>query len=361
MSSEAPTAATPTPKKPKKLKDKSLSSEKKRKRSSTSLDINASPPKKFRPTKPPPTTSTTATTNGEATLPSQSVDLSPFHHQTSSLYLPLSPISQLHPLRGLCAEHLSPLILTYYPPFRGVILSYGNARLSEHPRAERRRNLQDNEDGRETEEKTPVLALSVDEYAASFVWVTAEFLVFRPQRGGWIEGWVNLQNEGHLGLVCWNLFNASINRRRLPKEWKWVAGGLDVRAGMNGTRGWGVGEQEHSEWEQERRLDRVENGEGHFEDAEGRKIEGRLRFRVRDVETTSSSEREKGFLSIEGTLLSPEDEMELTEQETVRLDGRERRTSMKRWPKTMSGALDDRINGETNGNGAQLGESRHMY
>jgi hypothetical protein len=45
----------------------------------------------------------------------------------------LAPISQLHSLAGICAEHLSPLILTYYPPFKGVVLSYSNAQLSKHP------------------------------------------------------------------------------------------------------------------------------------------------------------------------------------------------------------------------------------
>ncbi|PBP25479.1 RNA polymerase Rpb7-like domain-containing protein [Diplocarpon rosae] len=85
--------------------------------------------------------------------------VSPFHLQTSSLYLPLAPVSQKFPLEGICAEHLSPLLLTYYPPFKG--------------------------------------------------------------------------NEGHLGLVCWNLFNASIERKRLPSNWEWrdVA---DAREGHEG-------------------------------------------------------------------------------------------------------------------------------
>src|SRR5450432_1640489 len=56
---------------------------------------------------------------------------SPFHTQTSSIYLPLAPISQRQPLEGICAEHLSPLILTYYPQLSGVILSYSQPRMSE--------------------------------------------------------------------------------------------------------------------------------------------------------------------------------------------------------------------------------------
>ncbi|KAH8687894.1 hypothetical protein BGZ60DRAFT_394761, partial [Tricladium varicosporioides] len=75
---------------------------------------------------------TSKSTTESASL-EQSYDSSPFHIQTSSLYLPLAPISQSYPLEGLCAEHLSPLLLTYYPPFEGILLSYHNPRMSEAP------------------------------------------------------------------------------------------------------------------------------------------------------------------------------------------------------------------------------------
>jgi DNA-directed RNA polymerase I subunit RPA43 len=201
---------------------------------------------------------------------------SPFHVQTSSLYLPLAPISQRKPVEGICAEHLSPVILTYYPPFHGVVLSYSNPRLSEAP-------FQD--DGAQ------VMMKSTDEYAVSWTWVTAEFMLFKPTRGGWLEGYVNLQNEGHLGIVCWNLFNASIERQRLPKDWKWV--------GAEDLEGDGY----------------AEDGVGYYVDGAGTKIEGIVKFRVKDIE--SSHDRERGFLSIEGTMLEDKDENELLEEENA--------------------------------------------
>lgn len=42
---------------------------------------------------------------------------------------------------------------------------------------------------------------------------------------------------------------------------------------------------------------------GHYVDAEGNKVEGLVEFTVKDFESAPSSERERGFLSIEGTLL----------------------------------------------------------
>ena len=224
----------------------------------------------------------------------------PFHLQTFSLYLPLSPICQNYPLQGLCAEHLSPLILTYYPPFRGVILSYSNARLSEAPQG----YTGDEEHGK-------VLAKSVAEYAASFVWITAEFLIFKPKKGGYIEGWINLQNESHLGLVCWNLFNASIEKQRLPKSWRWVPAGVDSRA-KSTARLKNSQDDPSSEGEQNdtstSKVNRAQEDEGY------------LRFRVKDVDTSLSTDKEKSFLSIEGTLLSEGEEKALLNRELRMVD-----------------------------------------
>jgi len=215
-------------------------------------------------------------------------EISPFHIQTSSLYLPLAPISQKVPLEGLCAEHLSPLILTYYPPFAGVLLSYSNPRLSEKPFGN---------DG------SSALLNNIDEYAASWGWVTADFLLFKPEKKAWLEGYVNLQNDGHLGVVCWNLFNASIERKRLPEDWKWVAvedqGGEEVE---------GMGETY------------AENGIGYWVDGEGKKVEGTVRFRVKEIE--SNHDRERGFLSIEGTMLDEGTEADLSEVEAMKKIGR---------------------------------------
>jgi DNA-directed RNA polymerase I subunit RPA43 len=206
---------------------------------------------------------------------------SPFHVQTASLYLPLAPISQKYPLEGLCAEHISPLILTYYPPFNGVLLSYSNPRLSE-------KAFKD--DGES------VLLQNIDEYAVSWAWVTAEFLLFKPEKGALLEGYVNLQNQGHLGIVCWNLFNASIESKRLPSDWKWK----DVSEMRNGEDAVARGTY-------------AKEGPGFWVDSEGNKVEGMVEFRVREIE--SSHDRERGFLSIEGTMLNEEDEDELVQSE----------------------------------------------
>lgn len=232
--------------------------------------------------------------------PAPTAQKSPFYLQTSSLYLSIAPIAQSHPLAALCAEHISPLLLSYYPPFHGVLISYSNPRLSSDPHDSSAR------DGRQK-----AFARSVDEYAATFVWLTAEFLVFRPQRGDVLEGYVNLQSENSISLIYWNFFNASIERRSLPKKWKWIPGGSLIAGGkkkLQQARTEGIPSedgmaQEHEEGEA---LDlAMQDDLGYWQDGNGQKVNGLVRFYVKDVETSRSADRENGFLGIEGSISEP--------------------------------------------------------
>ncbi len=248
--------------------------------------------------------------------------ISPFYKQTSSLYLPVPPISQTHALQGLCAEFLSPLILTYYPPLHGVIISYSSASLSSDPNPKSK----------------PAYARAVDEYAASFVWLTADFVVFMPQKGNVIEGWINLQNESNIGLLCLNFFNATIERKRLASGWKWISGNMKplakrkLKKAANGADAETVEGVEACEGGEENNL---EDAQGYFEDARGKRVEGLIRFKVKDLETSSSMDRETVFLNIEGTMLTDEDEVALQKHEAIR----ENERGKKQPRNAMTGAI----------------------
>ena len=324
----------PRLKKHRKLKDKDVDkNEKKRKRHAVD-EVQpelTSPTKKHksshRPKSPRAQSKSTIETEGEP--------LSPFYLQTSSFYLTLPPISQKHALQGICAEHISPLILTYYPPFHGVIISYSNARLSTEP---------------QTEISRPAYARAVDEYASSFVWLTADFLIFKPRRNSVIEGYINLQSESTIGLLCLNFFNASIERKRLPKEWKWIAGGMrapkkrKLKRAARDT----MSDSEKTEADEDDAAEQIlEDTEGYFQDHAGKKIEGLLRFRVKDLDTSKSMDRETGFVSIEGTMLSEGDERQLQEQESIRkpIPGRKQMGWQNEPPNAMTGAIMNGFDG----------------
>lgn len=209
----------------------------------------------------------------------------PFVQQTTSFYLALSPIAHQFPLEGLCAEHISPLLLTYYPPMKGVVLSYANPRMSETP-----------ENGAQIKKgkhaKT-VLGQSVDEYAVTYVWLTVDLLVFKPQKDTVLEGYVNLQNESILGLICYNYFNAGIERSRIPKDWQWVEDEAPEEGDMS-------------------RKGRREAA-GHYVNAEGNKVEGKIVFKVKDFEATAGAETGSGSINIYGTLLAGDEDAKADE------------------------------------------------
>lgn len=205
----------------------------------------------------------------------------PFTVHTSSLYLPLSPIAQGMPLASLCAEHLSPLILTYFEPLKGFVVSYSNPRLSADPH-------------QASQPEADVLGEIVDEYAATYAWVTADFLVLRPEKGVELEGQVTVQSESHLGLICWNLFNATIPSSRLPKDWQWMGPARRKKKGSGESTGTAP--------------------TSYYADATGDKVEGLIRFRVVDFENLPAYGKDRSFISIHGTL---KDSAEAEEEDDV--------------------------------------------
>ena len=292
---------SPKPKKNKKrrhaLDEKKEKKEKKRKHSGSDYAEQSSPTKKQKHSNQQPSPS--LNTHSEFHIQ----DRSPFHQITSSLYLPLSPIAQNYPIQGLCAEHLSPLLLTYFPPFHGVIISYSNPRCSDSPI-----------DSFTTDGRQKAYTRCVDEYAATYVWLTADFLLFKPEKGALIEGFISLQNESNLGLVCWNFFSASIERKRLPKDWTWVPGGLTMRKRKKKLKRPSPDGEMDVDGGNGKNSKAIEDDEGHFQDADGNKIEGTIQFAVHDVDTAGGIYRENGFLSIYGTMSSEDDGMLFAKQ-----------------------------------------------
>lgn len=185
------------------------------------------------------------------TKPATQTGTSPFVQLTAGLWLPLSPCAYNFPLEGLCAEHISPHLLGYFEKFHGVLLSYSNPRITEE--------LSQGVHSNGSDQLEAVLTRSINEYAVSYVALTAEFLIFRPERGTILEGYVNLHSESVLGLICYNYFNASIEREKLPKDWTW--------------------------------------GEEHWLDGKGNAVAGLIQFKVEDYEASGQD-----GISISGAL-----------------------------------------------------------
>ncbi|OOF91020.1 hypothetical protein ASPCADRAFT_211612, partial [Aspergillus carbonarius ITEM 5010] len=259
---------------------------------------------------------------------------------------------------SLLAEHLSPLLLTYYAPLKGIVLAYSNASISST--APQSTSVVNTED---PHPQPLTLARTAGEYGVLYVYLTATFLVFRPQRGQILEGWVNVQSEGFLGAIVLNLFTVGIERKRLPPSWKWIPPGEeqeeeqqqqqqqqssssteDAQEDEEGDSDSSSQQKNKTPFDPEKELfrpialasdvnpladtDTNESGnntandededaaaEGYFQSVSGHRVRGTIRFRVVDVDVIPGSERESGFISIEGTMLDEDEERRLFEEE----------------------------------------------
>ncbi|KAF7512535.1 hypothetical protein GJ744_000796 [Endocarpon pusillum] len=318
-------------------------------------------------------------TNGSLTT--TTTTSSPFHSTTLSLYLPIPAIA-LSPstaLPAMLTTHLTPLLLSYYPPLRGIVLSISNPILSsKKPLPNRPPPPHAPSTDAENEASQTVLAHCADVDGLSYAWLTATFLLFRPQIGDELEGWVNVCSEGFVGLVCYNYFQVAVARNRIPRQWRWVApGGEAVRNTANtrrkrkmmGPKKDGDGEEEEEEMEEEEEgmadtwqetlVNAVADGDhqggqkeagdgdgegeiGYFQRADGTRVQGSIRFRVVDCEMVPGHDRESWSLQIEGTLLSVHEEESVLEEERQKVLRRQGKAA-------MSGALGSGARSDRNG------------
>ncbi|KAF2463406.1 uncharacterized protein BDR25DRAFT_307839 [Lindgomyces ingoldianus] len=295
--------------------------------------------------------------------PIQTTDPSLFHIESISQYVSLPPSSLATPLPSLCAALFSPLLLTYFSPARGIVLSYSNLRLADEPPARkktrasshsyspshspshsrRRRDRQspspdDDSNASDTEnpEEHPLLCKITDEYNAAFLWATADFLVFRPRTNAWIEGRITHQSSSHITLAFLNSFPVAVMREGIPLGWAWVATTSQSAAAnekQSRRRGRGVGEGHRGDG----------SGAGYWIGDDGMPISDILSIRIRDFEAKTKSAGGKGHFRIEGSLLSVEEEkeVEIERQRQRQEKGKKQTRGILRSPEGRGIAVED--------------------
>jgi DNA-directed RNA polymerase I subunit RPA43 len=171
-------------------------------------------------------------------------------------------------------------------------------------------------------------------------------LVFRPAVGATLSGWINVASDTFVGLVVYNYFQAGVTRPRIPKDWRWVGPGGSGGGGGGRSRrvkrtqvrmrsGSSEGEEEEEDGSavdagsttptpamqgDPQTADGEDDGAGYFVRADGSRVAGTMQFRVVDADVVPGHDREKWALQIQGTLLSPEDEARLVEEEKVQAE-----------------------------------------
>lgn len=221
-----------------------------------------------------------------------------FHRISTSLYVSLAPVYALNPVAGIKAQHLDPLLMSYFAPVGGVVLGHLNLRLSG----------QDEATGTEKEKSSqPVFAKVMYDSPFAFLWISVDLLVWKPQPNDVLEGWVNLQSPSHIALLIHDTFNATIKRDVIPTDWEFIPNQADeeeeedLALASSVDRAVTEMEKENSEAAKNERksLFRDPKSLGHWIDGQGKKIEGKIRFSVKSFHVSGR------FVSVQGSLLAP--------------------------------------------------------
>ncbi|KKA26887.1 hypothetical protein TD95_003265 [Thielaviopsis punctulata] len=220
----------------------------------------------------------------------------PLYTQSIALKTPLFPVGFDAPAAAAAKHLLTPMLNRYSSLYRGVLLAYRNVVVAETPS---RVGLS------AATPAVPIKLQSRDECAVGFAWVSAEVDLFVPAPGAWMRGAVVLQTEGHIGVVCWGKFNASIEASRLPRTWRWVAA-------------------EEAQFDADVDAD-TETASGHWIDGTGARIDGAVLFRVKRFDVGVRDEH--SFISIEGSMLSDEEEERTRAEELQREENRRAKAS----------------------------------
>lgn len=220
-----------------------------------------------------------------------------FQKVTTQMYVSLAPKHLHNPINGLKAQHLDPMIMTYFPKARGVVLAYSNITLSD--------------DNITTDSDNNVITIAKIEGSSpfTFLWITVDLLIWRPLAGDVLEGYIYMQTASHLGLLIHDTFNASIKKYNIPNDWRFVPNQEDeLNDDSTNFKSF-----------------------GYWVDENDTKVEGKLRFTIKSMQTSGK------VVSAEGTLIKPG-----AEKDSQPIS-RERRSSTSSQAKSKHMKFDDDI------------------
>lgn len=180
-----------------------------------------------------------------------------------SLYASIAPIYQQASQDGIMRQHLNNMVMKFNNELGGVVLGYDNLEIL----------------GDQAEESEKLVKLTADTPFA-FTWCHVDIIVWQPQVGDIVEGWIFIQSASHIGLLIHDAFNASIKKNSIPNDWTFIH-----------NEDLGENSQDSEDKKKFQSL-------GHWVDGQGEQLGGKLKFTIRNVYTTGR------MVSLEGTLLS---------------------------------------------------------
>lgn len=231
-----------------------------------------------------------------------------FHRVRAAMYVSIAPCFVNDPLSAIRQQHLDPMLMSYCPALRGVVISYFRLKIMDQSQME-------------DELSGGMIALGRvgNDTPFSFLWCTVDFLLWSPKIGDVVEGWCYMQSQSHIGLLIHDAFNATIKKFNIPAEWQFVPNEEDEYHDADAVEDGDLAESKNvgtttegtdttqkivsdPSGKQDRHGGRFGHSLGHWIDENGIPIQGKLQFRIRAMHLAGRA------ISIEGTLVSPQDE-----------------------------------------------------
>ena len=275
-----------------------------------------------------------------------------FYSTRISLHVSIPAVSLSTAQGSILSVHLAPLLLTYYPPAKGIVVAFSDPVLSARPdygvSLPLRAPLDGAIPGTRPEE---VMTRTADEYGACWVWLTTTFLVFRPERGDKMHGWTNVTSQGFIGLLSYNFFQTAIGKSRIPENWIWDGPARERekrkrrKGRLRDAEDWNSQSSTLAEDEaaQDTRYPgtNLSDGVGCFLDESGAKVPDTFQLSI--VDTDVVPEKDRWALHIDGSLLDEEAEQKVLEEERHKFERIQRR-----W-KSATPATDVKMSGGLGG------------
>lgn len=259
----------------------------------------------------------------------------PIWMQQISEYVSIAPAGFRDPLEYATNNYLENRLHNFFREYNGVLLSYKNVTISQYA------------EGEDSDPEQDFNLWVAPDYAPTFCWLNYDAGLFVPKRGAFMEGVVILEDSEHIGIQCWNLFNAFISARRLPSTWHWSTEPLDedyfepeFLAGNTNMDDQGNTEEDATpEAIDDSSAKKADSGHdlGHWIDENKQPVRGRIiRFRISNFDAHSGPFN-RTYLAIEGSLLSKAEEQKIDRDDgkIQHVDSRGRQLA--RWGRTTLG------------------------
>ncbi|CCH58249.1 hypothetical protein TBLA_0A04550 [Henningerozyma blattae CBS 6284] len=221
-----------------------------------------------------------------------------------SLYASIAPMYSQSPLQGIMKQHLNPMVMKFNPKVDGVVLGYEDLTIKDsNPLADE-----------SSQEK--LIKLTPDT-PFGFTWANVNLYVWQPQIGDIIEGWIFIQSVSHISLLIFDAFNANINKNFIPEDWTFINNEVEEEEILQEEK---AAEESNGTNQDNNKPNFTNRSLGYWVDGNGQRVDGKLKFQVRYINSNGRVITVEGSLLKEQKDLSPAEKLPVISNKKITFD-----------------------------------------